>query len=153
MQGKAPHNSPFNILTALYSLTGLLSAEDVAEMFGKSPDTIYRMAQKRQIPSFMFGGSRCFDPSELAHWLIKKEPHLAVAARYFQTAPKPPTQTSMAGKLPRPCLSIRPCGSVGATQIEIDILVQTADRAVKRHYDRMAFLQPVLGAELTVQTH
>ena len=54
VQGKAPHNSPFNILTALYSLTGLLSVEDVAEMFGKSPDTVYRMAQKRQIPSFMF---------------------------------------------------------------------------------------------------
>jgi len=33
---------------------------EVAEMFGKSPDTVYRMAQKRQIQSFMFGGSRCF---------------------------------------------------------------------------------------------
>lgn len=55
-------------------------------MFGKSPDTVYRMAQKRQIPSFMFGGSRCFDPSELAHWLIKKEPPLAAAAQYFQQA-------------------------------------------------------------------
>ena len=86
VRGKAPFNAPFNILTALYSLTGLLSVEEVAEMFGKSPDTVYRMAQKRQIPSFMFGGSRCFDPSELAHWLIKKEPQLAVAARYFQQA-------------------------------------------------------------------
>jgi hypothetical protein len=44
------------------------------------------MAQKRLIPSFMFGGSRCFDPSELALWLIKKEPQLAVAARHFQKA-------------------------------------------------------------------
>ena len=73
-------------MTALYSLTGLLSVEEVAEIFGKSPDTVYRMAQKRQIPSFMFGGSRCFDPSELALWLIKKEPQLAVAARYFKEA-------------------------------------------------------------------
>jgi excisionase family DNA binding protein len=85
-RGKAPFNPPYNILTALYSLTGLLVVEEVAEMFGKSPDTVYRMAQKRQIPSFMFGGSRCFDPSELALWLIKKEPQLAVAARYFQKA-------------------------------------------------------------------
>jgi excisionase family DNA binding protein len=85
-RGKAPFNTPFNILTALYSLTGLLTVEEVAEIFGKSPDTIYRMAQKRQIPSFMFGGSRCFDPSELALWLIKKDPHLAVAARYFKEA-------------------------------------------------------------------
>jgi excisionase family DNA binding protein len=86
MRGKAPFNSPFNILTALYSLAGLLSVEEVAEMSGKSRDTVFRMAQKRQIPSFMYGGSRCFDPSELAHWLIKKEPQLAVAARYFQQA-------------------------------------------------------------------
>ncbi|WP_348262661.1 helix-turn-helix domain-containing protein [Telmatobacter sp. DSM 110680] len=85
-RGNAPFNAPFNILIALYSLTGLLSAEEVAEMFGKSPFTIYRMAQKREIPSFMFGGSRCFDPSELALWLIKKEPQLAVAARHFQKA-------------------------------------------------------------------
>lgn len=86
VRGKAPFNAPFNILTALYSLTGLLTVEEVAEIFGKSPDTIYRMAQKRQIPSFMFGGSRCFDPSELALWLIKKDPQLAVAARYFKEA-------------------------------------------------------------------
>lgn len=86
VRGKAPFNSPFNILAALYSLTGLLSVEEVAEMFGKSPCTIYRMAQKRQIPSFVFGGSRCFDPSELALWLIKKDPQLAAAARYFQQA-------------------------------------------------------------------
>jgi len=57
VRGRAPFNAPFNILTALYSLNGLLSVEEVAEMFGKSPDTVYRMAQKRQIPSFMFGGS------------------------------------------------------------------------------------------------
>jgi excisionase family DNA binding protein len=86
VRGKAPFNTPFNILTALYSLTGILSVDEVAEMFDKSPDTVYRMAQKRQIPSFMFGGSRCFDPSELALWLIKKEPQLAVAARYFKEA-------------------------------------------------------------------
>jgi excisionase family DNA binding protein len=86
VRGKTPFNAPFNILTALYSLTRSLSVEEVAEMFGKSPDTVYRMAQKRQIPSFMFGGSRCFDPSELAHWLIKKEPPLAAAAQYFQQA-------------------------------------------------------------------
>lgn len=85
VRGKAPFNAPFNSLTALYSLTGLLDVEEVAELFGKSLGTVYRMAE-RQIPSFMFGGSRCFDPSELALWLIKKDPQLAVAARYFQNA-------------------------------------------------------------------
>ena len=86
VRGKAPFNTPFNILTALYSLTGPQSVKEVAEMFGKSADTIYGMALKHQIPSFMVGGSRCFDPSELALWLIKKDPQLAVAARYFQNA-------------------------------------------------------------------
>jgi Helix-turn-helix domain len=57
-------------------------------MFGKSRATIYRMAQKRQIPSFMLGGSRMFDPSTLALWLTRKEPLLAVAARQFQQAAK-----------------------------------------------------------------
>src|ERR1700689_660791 len=57
VRGKAPFNAPFNILTALHSLTGLQSVGEVAEMFGKSPYTVYRMALKRQIPSFMFGGA------------------------------------------------------------------------------------------------
>jgi hypothetical protein len=57
-------------------------------MFGKSRATIYRMAQKRQIPIFMLGGSRMFDPSTLALWLTRKEPLLAVAARQFQQAAK-----------------------------------------------------------------
>jgi excisionase family DNA binding protein len=47
----------------------MLSVDQVAELFGKSSATIYRMAQKRQIPSIMLGGSRMFDPSTLALWL------------------------------------------------------------------------------------
>ena len=35
----------FNILLALESAHGLLSVRDVAELLGKSPFTIYRMAQ------------------------------------------------------------------------------------------------------------
>ena len=80
--------APYNILSALQAVRGLLSVSQVAEMFGKSPATIYRMAQKRQIPSFMLGGSRMFDPSTLALWLTRKEPLLAVAARQFQQAAK-----------------------------------------------------------------
>jgi hypothetical protein len=44
------------------------------------------MAQKRQTPSLMIGGSRMFDPSTLILWLTKKEPQLAVAARMVQQA-------------------------------------------------------------------
>jgi hypothetical protein len=46
--------------------------------------TIYRMAQKRQIPCMMLGGTRKFDPSTLIMWLCKKEPQLAVAARQLK---------------------------------------------------------------------
>jgi excisionase family DNA binding protein len=77
---------PFNILNALQAVRGLLSVGEVADLFGKSPATIYRMAQKRQIPSLMIGGSRMFDPSTLILWLTKKEPQLAVAARMVQQA-------------------------------------------------------------------
>jgi excisionase family DNA binding protein len=76
--------APYNILNALQAVRGLLSVDQVAELFGKSSATIYRMAQKRQIPSIMLGGSRMFDPSTLALWLTRKEPLLAVAARQFQ---------------------------------------------------------------------
>jgi excisionase family DNA binding protein len=78
--------TPFNILNALQAVRGLLSVGELADLFGKSPATIYRMAQKRQIPSIMLGGSRMFDPSTLALWLTRKEPLLAVAARQFQQA-------------------------------------------------------------------
>jgi excisionase family DNA binding protein len=75
----------FNILLALESARGLLSVREVAELLGKSPITIYRMAENRKIPSFMIGGSRCLDPSVLALWLSKKEPSLATAARRLKT--------------------------------------------------------------------
>jgi excisionase family DNA binding protein len=76
----------FNILLALESARGLLTVRDVAGLLGKSPFTIYRMAEQRKIPSLMIGGSRCFDPSVLALWLSKKEPSLATAARRLKTA-------------------------------------------------------------------
>jgi hypothetical protein len=44
------------------------------------------MAERRQIPSLMIGGSRVFDPSVLALWLAKKEPTLAAAARRIKVA-------------------------------------------------------------------
>ena len=78
--------TPFNILNALQAVRGLLSVGELADLFGKSPATIYRIAQKRQIPSLMIGGSRMFDPSTLILWLTKKEPQLAVAARMVQQA-------------------------------------------------------------------
>jgi excisionase family DNA binding protein len=73
---------PFNILNALSSIHRLISVEELAELLGRSKFTIYRMAQKKQIPSLLIGGSRLFDPSTIAMWLAKKDPQLAIAARW-----------------------------------------------------------------------
>ena len=79
IEGAAP--APFNIIAALAAARGLLTVKQVAGFLDKSEITIYRMAQKRQIPNLLIGGSRLFDPSTLILWLVKKEPQLAVAAR------------------------------------------------------------------------
>ncbi len=76
----------FNILLALEAARGLLTVRDVAALFGRSSWSVYRMAERRQIPSLMIGGSRVFDPSVLALWLAKKEPTLAAAARRIKAA-------------------------------------------------------------------
>ena len=76
----------YNILIALESVHRMLTVREVAEFLQKSPFTIYRMAQRRQIPSLRIGGTRYFDPSVLALWLSKKDSSLAEAARRLKTA-------------------------------------------------------------------
>lgn len=76
----------YNILIALESVHRMLTVREVAELLQKSHFSIYRMAQRRQIPSLMIGGTRYFDPSVLAMWLSKKEPSLVAAARRLKTA-------------------------------------------------------------------
>ncbi len=76
----------FNILLALESVHRMLTVREVAKLLQKSHFSIYRLAQRRQIPSLMIGGTRYFDPSVLAMWLSKKEPSLATAARRLKTA-------------------------------------------------------------------
>jgi excisionase family DNA binding protein len=76
----------YNILLALEAVHRMLTVREVAELLQKSHFSIYRMAQRRQIPSLMIGGTRYFDPSVLALWLSKKEPSLAAAARRLKTA-------------------------------------------------------------------
>jgi excisionase family DNA binding protein len=77
-------SQPFNIIAKLESIDKMLTVDEVAVLLGLSKFTIYRMAQKRQIPCLMLGGTRKFDPSTLIVWLCKKEPQLAVAARQLK---------------------------------------------------------------------
>ena len=77
-------NTPFNVISRLEAVGRLLSVDEVAEVLSLSKFTIYRMSQKRQIPSLMLGGTRKFDPSTLIAWLAKKEPQLTVVARQLR---------------------------------------------------------------------
>jgi excisionase family DNA binding protein len=74
----------FNIIKRLEEFPRLMSVDDVADALQLSKFTVYRMAQKKQIPSMVIGGTRKFDPSVLVGWLCKKDPGLAVAARQLQ---------------------------------------------------------------------
>ena len=75
---------PYNILLHLRRIKRLLTVKELAEILGKSNHTVYRMAQRRQIPCLMLAGTRCFDPSTIEAWLVKKEPQLAVVARQLE---------------------------------------------------------------------
>jgi excisionase family DNA binding protein len=76
----------YNVLIDLRKSRGLLNIKELASILRMSITTLYRLAQKRQIPSLMLGGTRRFDPSVIEAWLIKKEPQLAVVARQLETA-------------------------------------------------------------------
>lgn len=81
-----PPNMKFmwNMLIALESWRGTMCVPDVAELIGKSACTVYRMAQKKKIPSMLIGGERRFDPSVLAMHFAKKHPEMVAAARLIR---------------------------------------------------------------------
>lgn len=78
-----PNRKLFNILDRLATIDHLMTVEETSEILSKSVSTIYRMARKKQIPSMVIGGTRMFDPSTIAMWLVKKEPQLAAASRWL----------------------------------------------------------------------
>jgi predicted DNA-binding transcriptional regulator AlpA len=50
-------------------LPRLIHAGVVADSIGKSPKTVYKMAQRRQLPSVKFGSNVMFDPEEINQWI------------------------------------------------------------------------------------
>ncbi|WP_176331625.1 methylation-associated defense system helix-turn-helix domain-containing protein MAD1 [Burkholderia vietnamiensis] len=50
----------------------ILTLEEVAEYLKASKRTIYRMAQKGEIPAFKFGGSWRFRRQELDAWIAER---------------------------------------------------------------------------------
>jgi excisionase family DNA binding protein len=81
---KQPAPRTWSLISALDSFYGLMTVDDVAEVLGISKFTVYRMAQKKQLPSLVIGGSRKFDPAALAMHFRKRSPESAAAARYVK---------------------------------------------------------------------
>ena len=73
----------WSLIAEIEAHQGFLTIDEVAEILRLSKYTVYRMAQRKQVPSLIIGGSRRFDPAALAMHFRKKSPESAVAARYF----------------------------------------------------------------------
>jgi excisionase family DNA binding protein len=71
----------WSLVAAIEAHRGLMTVDEVATVLGVSVYTLYRMAQRKQIPSLVIGGSRRFDPAALAMHYRKKSPESAAAAK------------------------------------------------------------------------
>jgi excisionase family DNA binding protein len=69
------------LIETLKSRTGALKVGEIAELFGFTPQHIYRMAANGSIPSFRISGSVRFDPDEVASWLKEKRAPAAASRR------------------------------------------------------------------------
>ncbi len=81
-----PTTAPFSVINALAGFTRMLTVDEVSELIGLSSCTVYRMAQRKQIPSVILSGSRRFDPATISMWLARKDPQLSVAAQGLRAA-------------------------------------------------------------------
>ena len=68
-----------NLIETLKKRTGALKVRDMAELFGVTPQHIYKMAASGKIPSFRVSGSVRFDPGDVAVWLKEKQSPLRVS--------------------------------------------------------------------------
>ncbi|MGH9762664.1 MAG: helix-turn-helix domain-containing protein [Blastocatellia bacterium] len=69
------------LIETLKNRTGALKVADLAELFGVTPQHIYKMAASGRIPSFRVSGSVRFDPGEVAAWLKEKQAPVAASRR------------------------------------------------------------------------
>lgn len=61
------------LVETLKKRSGALKVAEVAELFGVTPQHIYKMAASGRIPSFRISGSVRFDPDDVATWLKEKQ--------------------------------------------------------------------------------
>jgi excisionase family DNA binding protein len=72
--------SPWSLIAEIEAHVGLLTVEALADLLQMSKYTVYRMAQRKQIPSIVISGSRRFDPAAIGMYFRKKSPESAAAA-------------------------------------------------------------------------
>lgn len=70
------------LLEQLTKRSSALKVAEVAEMFGVTPQHIYKMAASGKLPSFRVAGAVRFDPQDLANWLMKKCPTSTAVERF-----------------------------------------------------------------------
>lgn len=73
------------LVERLKNKTGALKVAEVAELFGVTPQQIYKMAASGRIPSFRISGSVRFDPGEVAAWLQQKQTPILTSHRAAST--------------------------------------------------------------------
>lgn len=59
-----------------------MRVRDVAQLLGVSPQQIYKMVAKGEIPSFKVANAIRFDPHETAEWLRERYPVRSVELRF-----------------------------------------------------------------------
>jgi excisionase family DNA binding protein len=70
----ADSQSDVNPTIATDATPRLLKASEVAERWGLHRATIYRLAQRGELPAIQIGGSIRFDSREVARWLYSDTP-------------------------------------------------------------------------------
>jgi excisionase family DNA binding protein len=69
------------LIEALQKRVGALKVREIAELFGVTPQHVYKMAASGKIPSFRVSGSVRFDPGDVAAWLKEKQSPLRAGRR------------------------------------------------------------------------
>lgn len=76
-----PESTAWSFIRAIELHSGLFTVAELATVLRKSECTVYRLAQRKQIPSLIIGGTRYFEPAALGMHFRKKSPESAAAAR------------------------------------------------------------------------
>jgi excisionase family DNA binding protein len=74
--------TPVSLVEVVRERQEALRVRDLAQLLGVSPQQIYKMAAKGEIPSFKVANAVRFDPHETADWLRGKYPVRSVELCY-----------------------------------------------------------------------